>query len=801
MFVRILNSEMELATGCTEPGAVALTAAEAGAALRKAGGTRVEAVTVRASINIIKNAMSAGIPGTSYQGMDYAAAIGAVGGDPVHLLEVMNYVPREQMEEAAALVKAGKVKVEVAQVPQKLYVEVLVTSDGHTGRAVVRDLHTNVVLVEQDGVATLDKQHADPAAAGDSDVVTPEQIAEFLTVRSIWDYCTEELDPMHDPIDIIRSAVQVNTTISNEGLSKEYGLAIGRNLELNCRKGLMTRDLTTNAMVIASAGADARMAGAPVSVVANSGSGNQGITATMPVVATARWLDIDEEKMLRAVTLSNLIAIRIKAKFGRLSNLCGATVAATGAACGIAYLLGGGYHEVCCTIQNMVGNVTGMVCDGAKADCALKISTCVNAACQAAAMGVRGVRVQSTDGIVEHNVEYTLDNFATLSTHGTSDSVILGQLFNESTMGVVVTLQYIMGQLITFCVPLIIIGFIAPSITKLGKNASRLLAVAIIIAYVSSVCAAFMSMGAGYGLIPHLSIDNNVAGLRELPGVVFELNIPQIMSVMSALVLSVLVGLAATWTNSKLTCDFLAEFQNIVLDIVSKVIIPVLPFYIAATFCGLSYEGTITHQLPAFLQIIVIVMVGHYIWLAVLYLLAGAYSGKNPWEVLRHYGPAYLTAVGTMSSAATLGVALECARKSKVLRKDMVSFGIPLFANIHLCGSVLTEVFFCMTVSKILYGKLPSVGTMILFCLLLGIFAIGAPGVPGGTVMASLGLITGVLMFDNAGTALMLAIFALQDSFGTACNVTGDGALTLMLTGYAEKHGIADTGDLESPIL
>ena len=430
MFVRILNSEMELATGCTEPGAVALTAAEAGAALRKAGGTRVEAVTVRASINIIKNAMSAGIPGTSYQGMDYAAAIGAVGGDPVHLLEVMNYVPREQMEEAAALVGAGKVKVEVAQVPQKLYIEVLVTSDGHTGRAVVRDLHTNVVLVEQDGVATLDKQHTD-SAAGDSDVVTPEQIAEFLTVRSIWDYCTKELDPMNDPIDIIRSAVKVNSVISDEGLSKEYGLAIGRNLDLNCRKGLMTRDLTTNSMIAAAAGADARMAGAPVSVVANSGSGNQGITATMPVVAAARWLDIDEPTMLRAVTLSNLIAIRIKSKFGRLSNLCGATVAGTGAACGITYLLGGGYHEICCAIQNMVGNVTGMVCDGAKADCALKISTCVNAACQAAAMGTRGVRVQSTDGIVEENVERTLDNFAILSTHGTSDSVILDLMLNK----------------------------------------------------------------------------------------------------------------------------------------------------------------------------------------------------------------------------------------------------------------------------------------------------------------------------------------------------------------------------------
>ena len=379
--------------------------------------------------------------------------------------------------------------------------------------------------------------------------------------------------------------------------------------------------------------------------------------------------------------------------------------------------------------------------------------------------------------------------------------VILGQVFPESVMKVVVTLQYIMGQLITFCVPLIIIGFIAPSITKLGKNASRLLGVAIVIAYVSSVCAALMSTGAGYALIPHLSIDTEVAGLRTLPDVVFELNIPQIMSVMSALVLSVLVGLAATWTNSKLTCDFLGEFQNIVLDIVGKIIIPMLPFYIAATFCNLSYEGMITHQLPAFLQIIIIVMIGHYIWLTVLYLLAGAYSGKNPWEVLRHYGPAYLTAVGTMSSAATLAVALDCARKSKVLRKDMVSFGIPLFANIHLCGSVLTEVFFCMTISKILYGHLPSIGTMLLFCALLGIFAIGAPGVPGGTVMASLGLITGVLMFDDAGTALMLAIFALQDSFGTACNVTGDGALTLMLTGYAEKHGIKNNDNIQSPVL
>jgi len=207
----------------------------------------------------------------------------------------------------------------------------------------------------------------------------------------------------------------------------------------------------------------------------------------------------------------------------------------------------------------------------------------------------------------------------------------------------------------------------------------------------------------------------------------------------------------------------------------------------------------ITRQLPAFLQVILIVIVGHFIWMALLYGLAGLYSRKNPLEVVKHYGPAYLTAVGTMSSAATLAVALRCADKSSALRKDMVAFGTPLFANIHLCGSVLTEVFFVMTVGKILYGEIPAVGTMVIFCLLLGIFAIGAPGVPGGTVMASLGLITGVLLFQNDGTALMLAIFALQDSFGTACNVTSDGALTLMLTGYADKHGIEET-NIQSPV-
>ncbi|MGO5023755.1 dicarboxylate/amino acid:cation symporter [Lawsonibacter sp. LCP25S3_G6] len=373
------------------------------------------------------------------------------------------------------------------------------------------------------------------------------------------------------------------------------------------------------------------------------------------------------------------------------------------------------------------------------------------------------------------------------------DRWMFGMEVGSMIMQVILTLKTLMGSLISFCVPLIIIGFIAPSITRLQSNASRMLGLALLLAYTSSVCAALMSMGAGYLIIPNLSIQPATDGLRDLPELLFNLEIAPIMSVMSALVFSVLIGLAATWTRARTVIEILDEFQKIVLATVTKIVIPILPFFIAGTFCSLAYEGSITRQLPVFLIVILIVIVGHFIWMTLLYALAGLYSGKNPWEVVRHYGPAYLTAVGTMSSAATLAVALRCAKKSSVLRQDMTDFGIPLFANIHLCGSVLTEVFFVMTVSKILYGHLPSLGTMVLFCILLGIFAVGAPGVPGGTVMASLGLIMSVVGFLDDGTALMLTIFALQDSFGTACNVTGDGALTLMLTGYAEKHSIPET--------
>lgn len=360
--------------------------------------------------------------------------------------------------------------------------------------------------------------------------------------------------------------------------------------------------------------------------------------------------------------------------------------------------------------------------------------------------------------------------------------LLLGLVVGEKFMNVVVTVKYILGQLIFFMVPLIILAFVSSSITKMKGNASRMLGWALGLAYSSSVGAALMAMFLGYWLIPMLTITPAAEGLRVAPEVVFRLDIPPVMSVMTALVIAIMVGLGTVWTRSEVFERALDHFQKMVLLLINRVLIPILPFFIAANFCALSYEGAITRQLPVFLNVLGIVLGAHFLWLLFLYLVAGIFSGKNPWQVVRYYAPAYFTAVGTMSSAATLPVSLRCAKRSPVLKEDVVDFAVPLLSNIHLCGSILTEVFFVMTVSLMLYGSLPALSTMILFIILLGVFAVGAPGVPGGTVIASLGIVVSVLGFDETGTALLLTIFALQDSFGTACNVTGDGALTLILS-------------------
>ncbi|MDH0673694.1 dicarboxylate/amino acid:cation symporter [Empedobacter sp. GD03861] len=370
---------------------------------------------------------------------------------------------------------------------------------------------------------------------------------------------------------------------------------------------------------------------------------------------------------------------------------------------------------------------------------------------------------------------------------GVIAGLVLGNYLNENTIQVVLSLKYFTGQLIFFLVPLIVIGFIVSSITKLSEGSAKIVGFSLLIAYLSSIGAGLFSMIAGYQIIPNLSVPTSVDSLREVPKLLFQLDIPPIFSVMTALVISLMLGMGILITKAKELEKIFDQFKDIVILLVNKVLIPILPFFIAANFAILSYEGSIEKQLPVFLKVILIVIVGHFIWMTLMYTIAGLYRKTNPINLLKHYPPVYLTAVGTMSSAASLGIAVKAVDDSKVIKPTIANFTIPFFSNTHLCGSVLTEVFFVMTVSQVLYGHIPDLGTMVTFVLLLGVFAVGAPGVPGGTVVASLGLISNVLGFDEAGVALILTIFALQDSFGTACNITTDGALSMIVDKYAEE--------------
>ncbi|MDR1746886.1 MAG: dicarboxylate/amino acid:cation symporter [Tannerella sp.] len=384
------------------------------------------------------------------------------------------------------------------------------------------------------------------------------------------------------------------------------------------------------------------------------------------------------------------------------------------------------------------------------------------------------------------NVKKLFSNMAFILLIAVFVGLLAGQYANEQVISVILPVKHVLGQLIFFLVPLIIFGFVTPSVTRMKKNASKILGISLLLAYVSSLIVGVFAALAGYGSISLFDLKSSPA-IKELPAMIFRLDIPPLMSVMSALTLALLVGLAVVWTKSERFENLLYQFQDIVASLVNKILIPVLPFFVLFNFSVLSYEGTVNSQLPFFLVFILITILCNALWVGFSYGVAGLYARVNPWRVLKHYGPVILTAMGTQSSAATLGVALEAAKKSDALTDDVRGFAIPFFANIHFCGSMLNIVFLVIVISQMLYGHIPSLDTLALFLFLLGIFAIGAPGLPGGTVVASLGLIQTVLGFDESATALLLSVFALQDSFGTANNITSDGALTLILSSYSEK--------------
>lgn len=410
----IIKKELVVALGCTEPVAIALATA---AAKQQVAGS-ITNIQVIASGNIIKNAKAVGIPGMKARGIDFAAALGALVGNPKKQLEVLEGITEEDEQQALKLVQNGKVSVSVADNPKKLYIEVIVETDRESSRVVIADNHSDIVLIEKDGKSIFQ------GGCENIQFHSNKQALQELTIDRIYKFVTT-IDIKE--LDLVKKSIELNKAIGLEGLEQEYGLQVGKTIKENVKKGFLADDLATRAMSLAAAGSDARMAGSTLPVMANTGSGNQGIAVTLPVVAAGEKLGVDEKLLIRAVALSHLVTIHIKSKFGRLSALCGVTVAGMGASAAITYLLGGELHQIKAAIQNTIGNVSGMVCDGAKAGCAMKVSTCSNVAVQSALLALSHHEISSTDGFIHDDVEKTIDSFCYLGNEGTrqTDQVLL----------------------------------------------------------------------------------------------------------------------------------------------------------------------------------------------------------------------------------------------------------------------------------------------------------------------------------------------------------------------------------------
>ena len=419
-FIELLHKEVVPALGCTEPVAVALAAAHAVEAL----GCQPENIKVLVSGNLLKNGMGVGVPGTGATGMNIAAAVGAIGGKAARGLEVLAELTPEQAEAGRNMVEAGRVHVGIAEGSPLLYAEVLVEGGGHTGRAVLEHEHTNIVSIERDGKVLFSREQPDDATTAKSEEWP-------LSIAAIHEFATQA--PFED-ISFILEAARLNEAVALEGLARGYGLQVGRTIDGNIRKRLMSDDVTTLAVKLTAAASDARMDGVMMPVMSNSGSGNQGITCTMPVVAFAMRLEAGDEALARALIMSHLTSIHVKHRLGRLSALCGATVASMASACGIVMLLGGGIEQIDRTIRNMVGNVAGMICDGAKTGCAMKVAAAVGAGVQSAMLAMDGMGVTRNEGIVEDDIEQCIANLARLGCDGMAqaDRVVLDIMVAKS---------------------------------------------------------------------------------------------------------------------------------------------------------------------------------------------------------------------------------------------------------------------------------------------------------------------------------------------------------------------------------
>ena len=433
--IELIHKEVKPALGCTEPIAVALAVAKAVDIIsencshcgdcplwRQTADFRI---TVEVSGNILKNGMGVGIPGTGMVGLPIAAALGAVCGDPALGLEVLHGVSESAVARAKELIDAKRVAISVADIDRLLYVKATV-SMGHGLEASAEVNPHAYAVIEDDHDKIVETSFADRILMSSESGAAAKDRSTLdygLTVREIYDFaCTAE----YRDIDFILDDRTLNLALAKEGLDGDYGLRVGKAIREN-QLEVFGDDLMSYAMGLTAAASDARMAGCTLPAMSNSGSGNQGITVSMPIIAYALKYGIGDEPLARALILSNLVAIHIKGYLGKLSALCGCVVASTGSACGIVYLQGGTYEQVCAAIKNMVGNITGMVCDGAKVGCAMKVASGVSSAVQSAVLALRGTCIPSTDGIIEDDIEKTIRNLGAIGSVGmqATDRMIL----------------------------------------------------------------------------------------------------------------------------------------------------------------------------------------------------------------------------------------------------------------------------------------------------------------------------------------------------------------------------------------
>ena len=414
LYLDALRREIKPALGCTEPIAVALAVAKA----RETLGQLPEKVELYVSCNILKNAMGVGIPGTGMVGLEIASALSCVAGHSAYGLEVLSGASAKDYEDAREYAATGCISVHTKDTSKKLYIEVHAFGDGHEAVCIIEDAHTDITHVQLDD--TVIEHHASQAAH-------PGAVSMYdMDISGIYDFATHvELGKLA----FLKEVIAMNDAIAQEGLTHDYGMRVGRVLQNG--RSMEEMSLSDYVCAYTAAAADARMAGCTFPVMSTAGSGNQGISASLPVVAAARKLGLSEEQMLRAEAISQLITIHIKAHIGKLSPLCGCAIASSiGSSGGIVYLLGGGLKEILFAIQNMIADISGLICDGAKSGCALKIASSLASAIQCAQLAMAGVTATSLDGIIAEDAEISIHNLANLGAAGMkkTDQVILDMM-------------------------------------------------------------------------------------------------------------------------------------------------------------------------------------------------------------------------------------------------------------------------------------------------------------------------------------------------------------------------------------